>query len=63
MKDKTPEETSEHMGWVARQNRGKTPWRCGPICPTRKAHDKFKADHVQVDRRVAGITRYSRMKG
>lgn len=58
-KDLSPEAQSRR----ARKNKGLTPWRCGPICPTRKAHDKFRADHVQVDLRVSGLAVFRRSNG
>lgn len=39
--------SSEAQSARAKKNRNKTPWRCGPICPTFKAHKqyaKFKTD-------------------
>lgn len=35
----------------AKLNRGKTPWRCGPHCLTKKAIDSFKANHIKIDLR------------
>ena len=32
-------------------NKGKTPWRCGPICSTRKARERFDSHHVKLDLR------------
>lgn len=43
--------SSEAQSRRAKKNRGKTPWRAGPICPTRKAHDKFERDHKNLDLR------------
>lgn len=53
--------SSEAQSRRAKANKGKSPWRCGPICGSRKAHDKFKADHVNIDKRVAGLTIVSRL--
>jgi hypothetical protein len=58
-KDLSPEAQSRR----ARENKGLTPWRCGPICASRKAHAKFQADHVQVDRRVSGLAVFRRSNG
>lgn len=43
--------SSEAQSARAKQNRGKTPWRCGPICPTRKAHDRFAEYNRKTDKR------------
>lgn len=47
--------SSEAQSRRAKKNRGKTPWRAGPICPTRKAHDKFERDNKKVDLRVRNL--------
>lgn len=44
--------SSEAQSRRAKQNRGKTPWRCGPICDTPRAHNKFAADNRKVDLRA-----------
>lgn len=61
-KSLTPEEVSRRMSETARANKGKSPWRCGPICKSRKAQEKFMADHVNIDTRVAGLVVVSRIK-
>jgi hypothetical protein len=33
--------SSEAQSRRAKQNKGRTPWRCGPICSTRKANERF----------------------
>ena len=32
-------------------NKGKTPWRCGPICFTKKSRERFDSHHVKLDLR------------
>lgn len=36
----------------AKLNKGKSPWRMGPICPTKKARERFDSHHVKVDLRT-----------
>lgn len=43
--------SSEAQSARARKNRNKTPWRCGPICCTKKAHERFKThNHHQTQK-------------
>lgn len=46
--------SSEAQSRRAKKNKGRTPWRCGPICPTRKAHASFQAYNVKIDNRKDG---------
>lgn len=44
--------SSEAQSARARRNKGKSPWRTGPICPTRKAQEsyaKFKTKRLAAD--------------
>jgi hypothetical protein len=36
----------------AKANKGKTPWRCGPMCPTKKARARFDSHHIKIDLRT-----------
>lgn len=43
--------SSEAQSARATANKGKTPWRCGPICSTRKAVERFEKFNRKEDRR------------
>lgn len=43
--------SSEAQSRRAKKNKGKTPWRCGAICATRKAHESFATHNRKLDRR------------
>jgi hypothetical protein len=44
--------SSEAQSRRAKANKGRTPWRCGAICNTKKAHESFAAFNSKLDRRV-----------
>ena len=43
--------SSEAQSRRGQANKGKTPWRCGPICNTKAAHARFAAHNLKIDRR------------
>lgn len=43
--------SSEAQSARAKKNKNKTPWRCGPTCKTRKAHDSFATFNRKTDKR------------
>lgn len=43
--------SSEAQSARAKKNKGRTPWRADPICPTIKAHDRFAKFNRKTDKR------------
>lgn len=44
--------SSEAQRARAKKNRGRTPWRCGPACATKKAHETSAAFAAANSQRV-----------